>query len=107
MSRPPKRTLRRRLRRTTRRTSRRVRAQWPFLAVLALLAAAAIYLGVSPGHWRRGSGIIALAMLVAGALRLVLRVPRAGLLEVRARWIDVFFYWALGVGILVLAIRLD
>jgi hypothetical protein len=26
---------------------------------------------------------------------------------VRARWIDVFFYWALGVGILVLAIRLD
>jgi hypothetical protein len=101
------RSLRRRLRRTVRRTSRRVRAQWPFLAVLALLAAAAIYLGVSPGHWRRGSGVIALAMLVAGGLRLVLRAPRAGLLEVRARWIDVFFYWALGVGILVLAIRLD
>lgn len=103
----PKRTLHRRLRRTVRRTSRRVRAQWPFLAVLALLAAAAIYLGVSPGHWRRGSGVIALAMLVAGALRLILRVPRAGLLQVRARWIDVFFYWALGVAILVLAIRLD
>ena len=103
---PNRRPLRRRIRRAARRTGRRARAQWPFLVVLAVMAAAAIYLGVSPGHWRRGSGLIALSMLLAGLLRLVLRVPHAGLLEVRARWIDVACYWSLGVAILILAIRL-
>jgi hypothetical protein len=103
----PRRTLRRRVRRTIRRTSRRARAQLPFLIVLAVVAAAALYLGISPGHWRRGSGLIAGAMLLAGLLRLVLRQQRAGMLRVRAAWIDVLCYWTLGVGILVLAIRLD
>jgi hypothetical protein len=100
-------SLPRRIGRSARRTRRRVLAQLPFLAVLAVLAGAAIYLGVSPGHWRRASGTIAFGMLLAGALRLVLRAPRAGLLQVRARWIDVACYWALGVAILVLAIRLE
>ncbi len=77
------------MRRLLRRTRRRALAQLPFLAVLAVLAAAAIYLGVSPGHWRRASGLIAFGMLLAGGLRLVLRAPQAGMLKIRARWIDV------------------
>jgi hypothetical protein len=101
------RTVRRRARRTIRRAGRRARAQLPFLIVLAVIAGGALYLGVSPGHWRRGSGLIAAAMLLAGLFRLVLRQPHAGMLRVRAAWIDVLCYWALGVAILLLAIRLD
>jgi hypothetical protein len=103
----PHRTVSRRARRTIRRTGRRARAQLPFLIVLAVVAAAALYLGISPGHWRRGSGLIAAGMLLAGLFRLVLPQPRAGMLKVRAAWIDVLCYWALGVAILLLAIRLD
>jgi hypothetical protein len=74
--------------------------------VCAILLAAVIYLAVAAGHWRRGCGVIALALLVAGSLRLVLPTPRGGLLEIRARWWDVVCYWAFGVAILVVAIRL-
>ena len=99
--------MRRRLRRTARRTARRIRAQWPFLLVFAVLLAAVVYLALAPTHWRRGSSIVALGALLAGLLRLVLPTPRAGLLEVRARWFDVFCYGVLGVLILVAASQLQ
>jgi hypothetical protein len=90
-----------------RRAGRRVRAQWPFLLAFAVLLVAVAYLALAPGHWRRGSSILALGVLLAGLLRLVLPSPRAGLLEVRARWFDVFCYGVLGVAILVAAIQLQ
>jgi hypothetical protein len=80
--------------------------QLAFLAVLVLLGAAFVYLIVEPGHWRRGSGVIAVATLLAAVLRAVLPQSRAGLLAVRARWIDVVAYAVMGGAILGLAIRL-
>lgn len=84
----------------------RIKAQAPFLVVFALVLAAFGYLLVQPGHWRRGTGILAVAMLLAAVLRLSLSRPRAGLLAVRARWLDATCYFVLGVLILIADIRL-
>ena len=85
---------------------RRAVRQWPFLAVIALLVAAVVYLAAQPGHWERGTAVIAVAMLLAALLRCVLPESRVGLLGVRGRWWDVPIYLALGVLILVVDIRL-
>lgn len=86
--------------------AQRFRAQAPFLLVLALLIAALCYLVITPGHWRRGTGVIAVAMFVAAALRASLRTPSAGMLAVRGRWQDAITYLVLGGLILVVDIRL-
>lgn len=86
--------------------ARRARAQLPFLTVFGLMLVAVVLLAVGPGHWRRGTVIIAVAMLVAAFLRAVLPEAVAGLLAVRHRWIDTFCYLVLGVVILVADIRL-
>jgi hypothetical protein len=80
--------------------------QVPFLTVAGLLAAAFLYLIVEPAHWRRGSGALGVAILLAAALRAVLSTQRAGLLAVRARWLDVLAYLAMGGVILGVDIRL-
>ena len=80
--------------------------QLAFLAVLVVLAAAFGYLIVEPGHWSRGSGVIALGVLLAGMLRTVLPTSRVGLLAVRSRWVDAALYLALGGLILAVDIRL-
>jgi hypothetical protein len=85
---------------------RRVRAEAPFLAVLLVMVIGLGSLAIAPGHWRRGSGVLALALLLAGVLRLALSPARAGLLTVRARWLDALCYLGLGVAILVVDIRL-
>lgn len=86
---------------------RRIRAQAPFLLVLAVMIAAVVYLTLEPGHWRRGVGIIAASMVLAGIFRFGLRRAQAGLLAVRSRWMDVACYWLLAAAILVVAIRLN
>jgi hypothetical protein len=50
--------------------------------------------------------MIAVAMLLAGVLRLVLPRQYAGLLAARGRWMDSFCYLALGAAILIIDIRL-
>jgi hypothetical protein len=85
---------------------RRVRLQAPFLAVLAVLIAAVVYLTVEPSHWRRGAGIIGSAVLLAALLRLSLSRPRAGLLAIRNRGLDTVCYLLLGGLILLADIRL-
>jgi hypothetical protein len=85
---------------------RRVRAQAPFLAVLAVLIVAVAYLGVAPSHWRRGIGIIGVAVLLAALLRVCMTRPQAGLLAIRNRGLDTACYLVLGVVILVADIRL-
>jgi Ca2+/H+ antiporter len=86
---------------------RRARAQAPFLTVAAIVAAAFVYLAVSPGHWRRASGVIAIAMLLAAGLRLVLSRRTAGLLAVRGKRWDALCFAVLGVAILIVDIRLQ
>jgi hypothetical protein len=88
------------------RTWRWVADQFALLAVLALLAAALIYLVLEPGRWGRASGGVAVAVLVAGALRAVVPPSRVGLLAVRSRWFDTAVYLVLGGVILAVDIRL-
>jgi hypothetical protein len=88
------------------RLLRRIRGQAPYLAVLALMVAAFVYLLIWPDHWRRGVATVATAMLLAGVLRIVLPNQRAGLLRVRSRWLDVTCYLSAAVAILVAAIGL-
>jgi hypothetical protein len=77
------------------------RAEWPMVTVLAVLAAAPIYVAAAPGHWLRGAALVAAALLLAAGFRLVLSDRRAGGLAVRARWWDVVCYAGLGAAILV------
>lgn len=85
---------------------RRVTRQAPFLSVIGLLVLAVLYLTFQPGHWERGTAVIASAMLVAAVLRGALPASRAGMLAVRGRWWDVLAYAVLGVLILVVDVRL-
>ncbi len=84
---------------------RRGRAQAPFLLVLAILVAAVGYLTLEPQHWRRGVGVISVAMMLAGLLRIALPRAQAGLLVVRGRWWDAVCYLFLGLAILLADIR--
>jgi hypothetical protein len=89
------------------RLGQRLRAQAPFLSVLAVVAAVFVYLTISPDHWRRGTAVFALAMLLGATLRLVLPERAAGLLAVRGRYWDAFCYAAPGVLILIVDLRLQ
>jgi hypothetical protein len=80
--------------------------QRAFIGVLVLVAAALIYLAISPDHWRRGSVVIGFAMLIAGILRAALPESEVGLLAVRGRWRDALIYLALGAVIVEAVIRL-
>jgi hypothetical protein len=86
--------------------ARWVRSEWPFLLVVAAVAGAVVFLLVSPGHWRRATLIMAVAMLAAGVGRLALPDERAGSLAIRNRWWDALCYLAIGGVILVVDIRL-
>lgn len=54
-------------------------------------------------HWREGAALLGAALLVAALLRTVLPDPRAGLLVVRGRRVDVLSYAGLGVCVLFVA----
>ena len=84
-----------------------MREQRAFLAVLVVLAAGFVYLLIEPSHWRRGTGVMAVALLGAAVLRVLLRGYDAGLLAVRSKWLDAVFYLVLGGCILAVDIRLQ
>ncbi|MCW2656225.1 MAG: hypothetical protein JWR06_418 [Jatrophihabitans sp.] len=88
------------------RAWRWIAEQVAFLIVLAGVAAAFVYLLVQPGHWRRGTGALSVALLFAALVRLVLPTARAGMLAVRNRWADTFCYLLLGGLVLAVDIRL-
>jgi hypothetical protein len=88
------------------RLVRRIRNQAPFLVVLGIVALVFVYLTIMPGHWRRGTGVIGVAMLLGAGLRLVLPDRQAGFLAVRGRYWDALCYAALGALILIVDIRL-
>jgi hypothetical protein len=88
------------------RVLRWIAGQFAFLLVVVVLGAAFIYLIIEPGRWGRTSGIVAVAVLLAAVLRAVLSDTRAGMLAVRARWLDAACYLALGGVILAIDLRL-
>jgi hypothetical protein len=83
-----------------------VRSELPFLLVIAAVLGAVLFLLISPGHWRRATLVIAVALLAAGLGRLVLPDARAGSLAIRNRWWDAACYLAIGGVILAVDIRL-
>jgi hypothetical protein len=88
------------------RAARWVRSELPFLLVIAAVLGAVVFLLISPGHWRRATLIMAIALLIAGIARLMLRDARAGSLAIRNRWWDALCYLAIGGVILAVDIRL-
>jgi hypothetical protein len=79
-----------------------VRRQWAWFVTVAIFGVGALYAMLPTGHWRRGSAIMGFALLAGAGLRLLLG-DKAGLLVVRARWLDVTVMFVIGVGITVLA----
>ncbi|MCY9785812.1 DUF3017 domain-containing protein [Nocardiopsis sp. EMB25] len=76
-------------------------AQVPYALVLATLSAGIIV--VAAAHFKRGPAIIAGALLLAAAFRLVLPKDWIGLLAVRRRWIDLVTCVTLAGLLIVLA----
>ena len=82
----------------------RLSRQAPTLVVLAIAVAG---MGrVLTQHWREGAVLLGGALLVAGALRMILPTDRSGLLAIRSRVIDVLCYSLFGLAMVVLAVTI-
>ncbi|ASR38917.1 hypothetical protein BAY61_03310 [Prauserella marina] len=79
-------------------------AQLPFAVVVALVAVAAVRIGMY--HWRQGAALIGGALLVAAVLRAALSDEQAGLLQIRSRPIDVLSYACFGLLILFVTLTI-
>lgn len=75
------------------------------IVYLCVCAAGAVGLAiVALGPWRRGVVVIGVALLVAGACRVLLSDHEAGMLRVRrSRWIDALMLLGVGTALIVLA----
>ena len=85
---------------------RGIRAELPFLLVLAGLVLGFGMVRVAAEHWLRGVLIIGADLVGAGLLRLMLPERRAGILVVRRRMFDVACYLSLGVLVVTFAVLL-
>ncbi len=82
-----------------------MRAALRALPLAACLALVAVGLGlVVADHFRRGCVLVGAGMLLAAGLRAVLPDHAAGLLRVRARWIDVLVTVVFGLALVVVAL---
>jgi len=88
------------------RIRRWLRAEWPFLSVLGLVALSVVYLLLFHGHWRRGAAVLSSAVFLGAIFRATLPVTRIGLLKIRSRTLDTVSMAVLGGVILSVAIRL-
>ncbi|GAA1401548.1 hypothetical protein GCM10009613_60050 [Pseudonocardia kongjuensis] len=82
----------------------RLRTHWPLLVVL-LIAVVGLQRVVTE-HWREGSALFAVALLVATGLRVALPQDRVGLLAIRGRYTDALVYGGFGVAVLLLALTI-
>lgn len=75
------------------------------LVYLIVVAATGVgLLVVAFGPWRRGVGLMGLALLLGAAARTVLPGQDAGMLRVRrSRWVDVLMLAGVGSALIVLA----
>jgi hypothetical protein len=84
---------------------RRVPSTFGGLVYLLVVAATCVgLLIVALGPWRRGVGLIGVALLVGALARAVLSENNAGMLRVRrSRWVDVLMLGGVGTALIVLA----
>jgi len=78
--------------------------QWPLTLVVLAVGAGLVLVAVD--RWREGLVLVGLALLLAGALRLVLPERRLGFLVVRSRPVDVTLTFVLGFAVAVIAASL-
>jgi hypothetical protein len=82
----------------------RLRAQAPLAAVLAVALVAFVRIGLQ--HWRDGTTILGVALLLAAVLRVALPDRTAGLLAVRPRRTDVLTYATFGLVVILLSLSI-
>lgn len=81
-----------------------VRAHLPFGLVMAIVAVG--FVRIAQYHWREGTVLIAVALLVAALLRAVLSPEQAGLIVIRGRGVDILAYTLFGGMILFVALTI-
>ncbi len=76
--------------------------EWPISLVLLGIALSMIF--VATDHFRRGSLVLAVSVVLAAFLRLFLPENQAGMLAVRSKSVDVAILAVLGVGSAIFAL---
>ncbi|MEV5569263.1 DUF3017 domain-containing protein [Spirillospora sp. NPDC052269] len=76
--------------------------QLPYLIVLSGVAGGLVLCALH--YFRKGSGLLAAAVLLAALARLVLPPSQVGMLETRKRWLDVTIMAGFAVAIAVTAL---
>ena len=90
---------------TPQRRRHPVLAHLPFAMVMAVVAFG--LLRILLYHWRQGTVLIGAALIMAAALRALLRDDQAGLIAIRGRGVDVLTYAGLGVCVLAVALTIE
>lgn len=79
-------------------------AHVPFALVLGVVAVG--FVRIAQYHWREGTVLIAVALLVAAVFRAVLVDEKLGLLVIRGKSVDVLSYTAFGVLIMFVSLTI-
>jgi hypothetical protein len=82
----------------------KLRDQWPFAVVLLIVAIGLVRIVMY--HWRDGTTLIGIGLVVAAVLRLLLPDTRAGLLAVRKRRVDMLLYGGFGLMIVYISLSI-
>jgi DUF3017 family protein len=77
----------------------------PFALVLAVVLLG--LLRILLYHWREGTVLIGAALIMAAALRALLREEQAGLIAIRGRGVDVLTYGGFGVCVTAVALTIQ
>ena len=90
---------------TPQRRRHPVLAHLPFAMVMAVVALG--LLRILLYHWRQGTVLIGAALILAAALRALLRDEQAGLIAIRGRAVDVLTYGSLGVCVIAVSMTIE
>ncbi len=74
----------------------------PITVVLSIVAAALLLIALD--YWRRGTFALGVSMLLAAVFRMLLSERTIGVLAVRGKRFDLFFYFATAAMMLALAV---
>ena len=90
---------------TPQRRRHPVLSHLPFGMVLAVVALGLLRIVLY--HWRQGTVLIGAALILAAALRALLREDQAGLIAIRGRGVDVLTYTAFGFCMMAVALTIE
>jgi hypothetical protein len=90
---------------TPQRRRHPVLAHLPFGLVMAVVLLG--LLRILMYHWREGTVLIGAALILAAALRALLRDDQAGLIAIRGRGVDVLTYGGFGVCVMAVALTIQ